>query len=106
MLFKKKTAAEIAVEDREIINNNGKAVDKLIMLAEGNEAVVARLKDLSEKLKYLKPITAENDIQTDKKISDRIDDIKIELARSRTDSESKIDGIISDILLLLVSRKD
>lgn len=106
MLFKKKTAAEIAAEDREIINNNGKAVDKLIMLAEGNEAVVARLKDLSEKLKYLKPITAENDIQTDKKISDRIDDIKIELARSRTDSESKIDGIISDILLLLVSRKD
>lgn len=105
-MFKKKTEAEIVAEDRKLIETNSKTVGKLTMLANDNEELISKLKDLQEKLKYLKPVKSEEAMEADRKIANKIDDLKIELSRFNGDTSYRIGSLISDILLLLVNRKD
>lgn len=104
MLLKKKTAADIVAEDRKIIEQNASTTAKLAMLAGSNTELSAKLIELSEKLKYLKPTDATADI--DKKVGAKIGDIKIELSRSSGDAVRKTESLISEILSLLVGRQD
>lgn len=102
MIFKKKTEAEFVAGDRKLIQNNSDKVGKLIMLT-SDEAVIVKLKDLQEKLKYLMPAKTKEDADIDKRIADKIDDLKTELAR-HGDSPNLIESVISEIVLLLVNR--
>ncbi len=106
MLFKKKPESEIVAEDRKLIETNSKTVGKLTMLVENNEELTSKLKDLQEKLKYLKPVNTKEAMEEDRKIGEKIDDLKIELARHNGETSYRINNAISDILLLLVNRKD
>lgn len=105
MLFKKKTETEIVAEDRKLIASNADAAGKLVMLCNGNEELATKLGELKEKLKYLIPVNTESAMDPDKKIGNKIADLKIELAHYDGHISQKIERLISDILLLTVSRK-
>lgn len=105
MIFKKKPGAEFVAEDRKLIQNNSDKVGKLAMLT-NDDAVIAKLKDLQEKLKYLMPAKSQEAYNVDEKIANKIDDLKIEMSRFNDSISHKIDSNISEILLLLVNRND
>lgn len=102
MIFKKKTASDVVAENRKLIQNNSEKIGKLVMLVNDDNLIV-KLKDLQEKLKYLMPAKTKEDTQIDKRIADKIDDLKTEIAR-HGDSPNRIENVISEILLLLVNR--
>ncbi len=106
MFFKKKTQAEIVAEDRKLIEANSNAIGKLAMLVKESDAFTASLKELQEKIKYLKPVSADDAMKTDRHIGNAIDDLKIELSKNSGAPSSKADGYITEIKRLIVSRKD
>ena len=99
---KKKNSAELTADDRQILKESSDKVGKLVMLT-SDETAIAKLKDLQEKIKYLMPAKTKETLGIDKRIADKVDDLKAELVK-HGDKPTKIDDVISDILLLLVNR--
>lgn len=104
MVLRKRSTADIVAEDRSIIDVNAKTTEKLVLLVKDNVELAERLKSLGETLKYLKP--SEATVETDKKIGAKLDDLKIELSHISVNPSYRTDSIISEILMLLVNRKD
>ncbi len=80
-------------------------MSKLTMLVNDTE-LKSQIEDIAEKLKYLKPVSKDEDTEEDKSIAEEIEKLKSELTISRGRKSAKTDESISRILLLLVDRPD
>lgn len=95
-VFHRKKESEKAVDDREQIDANARAVEVLIVLADKNAALVAQLRALQEQLKYLTPSADSAVTKYDQKIKHLIEDLKIVLTRADNGQTppKAIDGIM------------
>ena len=104
MCFKKKKAADKVKENRELIEDNSKAIEALIVLSKDNVEIIDDLKELQEKLKYLVPSNDSAVIDYDKKIKNKIGDLKIALTKSDGETSKKATEILMDIKLAIAER--
>lgn len=102
--FKKKTPADKTKADRELIEDNSKAVEVLVVLAKTNEPLIATLKELQEKLKYLIPSDDSKIMDIDKSIRNKIGDLRIALNKADDGQSKKTEGILTDIQCLIAER--
>ena len=107
--FRKKTKAEKATEDRELVSENERSVEALIILAnqsrsEEKETVVNDFKELKEKLKYLIPSEDNKVKDLDKKIKNLIADLRIVLVKDDGEMSKKASNIVTQIKLAIADR--
>lgn len=102
--FKRKKSSDVAKEDRAVIETNSKAIDTLIILAKNNIEIINELYALQEKLKYLAPSTKAKILERDKKIGDKLDDLKVVLTKSDGQISKKEQDILFDINLAIAER--
>ncbi len=102
--FKRKKASVVAKEDKAIIETNSKAIDTLIILAKNNIEIIKELYALQEKLKYLVPSDKSKVLEKDKKIGDRIDDLKESLTKSEGEFNKKEQNLLLEINLAISDR--
>lgn len=79
----KKDERELLLESRRRVGDNAQSVDVLLVLASGKDEMTDKLKALQEKLKYLSPSADEKVKAIDEKIRQALDDVKIELTKSK-----------------------
>ena len=101
---KKNTPAQKAFDDRELIEQNAKSVEALIVLAEDNAELVEELRDLQNTLKYLIPSTDSKVWDYDKSIKNKIGDLRIALTKSDGENSKKSDEILTEIKLAVADR--
>lgn len=104
MCFKRKKSVDKVKEDRELISFNSRSVETLLVHAENNQELTAELNDLQTKLKYLMPSEKSDVTDYDKKIKNKIGDMKIALTKSDGESSSKAMDILKDIKLAIAER--
>ncbi len=78
---KKKISKDLIDEDLKIIKQNCQIIDVLMVHADACEPLVEKLKDLREKIEFLNPSTNADVKTADKKIGDKLGDIKITLSK-------------------------
>ena len=103
-LFRKNKKADKAHDDKELISENERAVDALIVLADKNDEIVDEFRALKEKIKYL--IASENDkvYDYDKKIRNLIDDLRIVLVKRDGEMNEKAQKLVTQIKLAIADR--
>ncbi len=104
MFFNRKKAANVAQEDRELIAQNAKSVDALVVLAQGNTELVGKLQEMQEMLKYLMGSTEPKIMDFDKKIQSRLGDLRIALTKSDGETTKGVEEIFTDIKLIVADR--
>ncbi len=102
-LFKKKNSQN-NTKDRELISQNEKAIDALLILAEKDENLVEKLKELKEKIKYLVPSPDDKIYDFDVKIKRHIEDMRIALVKSDGETSKKVENALADIRLNIADR--
>lgn len=95
--FGKKKVADKTKADRELIETNSKAIDTLIVLAKSNDELIASLRELQEKLKYLVPTDNSKVVDYDKTIKNKIDDLRIALSKGDSADSRKVSNLVADI---------
>lgn len=103
-LFKKKKVAEKVKKDRELISENERAIEALVILCKDNEEIAAELKSMQEKLKYL---TASEDgkiYDFDKKIKNLIEDMRIALVKADGETSKKVENALLQLKLTVADR--
>ena len=103
-LFGKESDAVKNAEDRELIEANSKAIDTLLVLAEGNADITNELSQLQETLKYLIPSVESKVMDADKKIRNLIGDLRIALTKSDGEESKKVGRYLSEIKLAVADR--
>ncbi len=105
-LFHRKNDADKALRDRELISENAKSVDALAILA--GQTDDSELKDeiskLKESLTYLIPSEEGKIYDYDKKIGDRIDDLRIAMIKTDADAVQKAKKLLVQLKLLITDR--
>lgn len=102
--FKKKNNGDKTKEDRELISENAKAIDALIILAKDNQDFVDKLKELQEKLKYLTASSDSKIFDFDKAIKNKIGDLRILLTKCEGNLSKKETNVLQDIELTIIDR--
>ena len=102
--LRKKKASVKTGSDRELISENAKAADALIILAGDNEALVQQLQAMQEKIKYLLPSDDGKINDFDKKIKNLIEDARIALVKADGEASKKIDNALLQIKLVISDR--
>jgi len=102
--FKKKSIADKVENDRELIAYNSTAIEAAIVLAKDDESVINSLKELQEKLKYLKPSENSQVIRNDKEITKLINDLRVALSQQNAEVNKKTEEFIKSIKLAIVDR--
>ena len=94
------------MEDRELISENERSVDALVILAQqtGNEQFIVELKQLKEKIKYLIPSTDDKVRDYDKKIKNLIGDLRIALVKGDSEVSVKANNLLTQIKLAIADR--
>ncbi len=104
-MFKKKAESDIAIESVKLIERNANLVSNFAVLTQKIDGELsARFKEIQERLRFLKPVSDKADMKTDLKISDKLDDLKIELSRSENGRFQKAKDIVRDIEFLITAR--
>lgn len=103
-LFKKKQTADKVKEDRELVAQNSKLVDGLIVIAGANEELVKDLQQLKEQIKYLIPSDNSKIVDYDKTVKNKIEDLRIALIKDDGESSKKASALIRDIKLAIADR--
>lgn len=91
-------------EDRDLIAANAASVEALLVLAENNAELIAELKELQEKIKYLMPSVKDDVFELDKKITNLIGDLKIALTKTDGEEDKKTENLIKQIKLTIADR--
>ena len=103
--FKKKSAADVAANDREMISMNEKQIASLIVLAGQDEAFIEELKAVREQIKFLTPSTNGKVVDYDKKIKGIIEDLKIVLTKASGEPlPQKANNLLTQIKLCITDR--
>ncbi len=101
----KKDERELLLESRRRVGDNAQSVDVLLVLASGKDEMTDKLKALQEKLKYLSPSADEKVKAIDEKIRQALDDVKIELTKSKGSKDSgKAERFLEDIEVQIAER--
>ena len=103
-LFHRKKAAEKAGNDRDLVSENARAIEALVILAEGNEEIFADLKVMQEKIKYLTPSEDSAIYDFDKKIRNLIGDMRIALVKADGETSKKVANALLQIKLTIADR--
>ena len=105
-LFHRKKEADIVKADKQLISENEKTMDVLIVLAEQskNEKIVTEFKQIKEKLKYLIASDNEKVIDFDKKIKNAIEDLRIFLVKDDSGQTPKAEKLITQIKITIADR--
>ena len=105
-LFHRKKDSDKSLEDKELISENERSVDALVILAQqtGNDQFVVELKQLKEKIKYLIPSTDDKVRDYDKKIKNLIGDLRIALVKGDSEVSVKANNLLTQIKLAIADR--
>ncbi|HBD05983.1 MAG TPA: hypothetical protein DCY93_01040, partial [Firmicutes bacterium] len=87
-----------------IIETNSKSIDTLVILAKNNIEIINELYSLQEKLKYLAPSDKSKIFERDKKIGDKLDDLKVILTKSEGEFNKKVKDTLFDIQIAISER--
>lgn len=104
MFGRKKSTSEKVGLNRELISENEKSIDALILLAGENEKLVEELKEIKEKIKYLIPSENPKVVEYDTKIKNFIEDMRIALVKADGEVDKKINSILMQIKLAIADR--
>ena len=104
MLFHKNNDAKIAKEDRDLIAENSKMIEVLLVLCKGREEEEKALKELEEKMKYLQSSTEDDVLKIDKKIKNQLADLKIALVKEDGEFTDKVKKELRDLEILVAER--
>lgn len=100
----KKTTSEKVGSNRELISENERSIDALILLAGDNEEIVNKLKEVKEKIKYLIPSDNPKVAEYDTKIKNFIEDMRIALVKAEGEFDKKVKSILMQIELAIADR--
>lgn len=101
---KKKEGTAAVLENKHYIDESAQLIDVLVCMS-GSDKFTERLKLFQDKLKYSNPTTDERALNLDKKISDKIGDLKIEINKTRNwEDVSKLNDLIGELEMLLTER--
>ena len=103
-LFKKSKGSEKGWNDRELISQNERATEALMILAADNEKITGELKALREKIKYLTPSNDGKIYDYDKKIKNLIEDMRIALVKADGETSKKVENALMQIKLTIADR--
>ncbi len=102
---KRRSVDETVLESREDVSENAQKVRVLIALAEGKADTVARLEELYDTLLYLTPSAEDEVAVIDGKIKRVLDDIKIELTKTRGKAgDGKTQSLMDEIKVYVAER--
>lgn len=85
--FKKKNKTEQLLNNKHHIEAMAASVDVLISLGQDNEELVAILKEIQDKIKYFNPTQKSDVLDIDKKIENKLGDLKIDLTKAKQKGE-------------------
>lgn len=103
--FKKKHTVDKNKESKELVSAIAGKAKALVVLAT-NENNKKQLEELANQVEYMDVSPKEEVKKIDRKISDLLDDMKIQLTRSeRKGSDAELDKLIKEIQVKLVERK-
>ncbi len=100
----KKESYEVANESHKLVEENKRNVTVLLTYAEEYPALVEKLQEVVELIKYLGPSSNKDANKYDNKISERIGEIKIALNKNGTDVEEKCLGLIKKLKIDVTER--
>lgn len=101
---KKKPTSDKVGSNRELISENERAIDALILLAGENEKMIEQLKEVKEQIKYLIPTDNPKVVEYDTKIKNSIEDMRIALVKSEGEVDKKIESMLLQIKLAIADR--
>lgn len=105
-LFGKRKTAKVQIEaDIELIEENARAVDVLMVYSKSDAATLEKLTALKDDIKYLSP-SCEAEVKAyDKKIADKLGDLKLALNKARQrDMFEQSKQLIEEIELVIAER--
>ncbi len=100
---KKKTIGEIYIEDRKCVLLSAQEIDVLIALDKKN-FYKARLEEIKDQLLYLSPRDNKEVYEIDKKIRDKIGDLKLVLNKHEEDEDESVISIMDNIFVMISER--
>lgn len=87
MFFKKKTERECLLENKRNIEDMVANIDVLLSLGRDSDELVDILKEIQDKVKYMNPTMNKDALDIDKKINNRLGDLKIEVNKAKTSED-------------------
>ncbi len=81
--FKKKDKTKDLLDNKHKVEAMAASVDVLISLASENDELVSQLKEMQDKIKYFNPSDKEDVLELDKKIENKLGDLKIEINKAK-----------------------
>ena len=91
-------------QNRELISENSRSVESLILLAGSNAALAEDLRTMEETLKYLIPSSDSKVTEYDSTIKSLLEDLRIALVKADGETSKKADGILMKIKLAISDR--
>ena len=102
MCFRRKRIGQIYTEDRKCILLSSQEIDVLIALDDGKYR--ERLEELKDELLYVSPRENKEVFEIDKKIRDKVQDLKLILNKTQDIEDETIDNKISHIIVMIKER--
>ena len=100
----KKQSYEAANESHKLVEENKRNITVLLTYAEEYPALVEKIQEIVDLVKYMGPTTNKDASKYDNKISEKIGDIKIALNKGGTDCEDKCIGLVKKLKIDVVER--
>ena len=100
---KKKKIGEIYTEDRKCVLLSAQEIDVLMVLDKKN-FYKAKFEEMKDQLLYLSPRDNKEVYEIDKKIKDKIGDLKLVLNKSDEDENESVISIIDNIFVMISER--
>ena len=100
-LFGVKNKSEKVLSDRELISENQKSIDAIIILAEDSRQLIASLNEIKEQIKYLTPSDDSKVIDFDKDIKGYLEDLRTAITKS---DDEKTQSLFKQIKLAIADR--
>ena len=85
--FKRKNKTEQLLNNKHHIEAMAASIDVLISLGQENEELVATLKAIQDKIKYFNPSDKSDVLDLDKKIENKLGDLKIDITKAKQKGE-------------------
>jgi hypothetical protein len=100
--FKKKSPETLVKTDKERLAELKTQVDIVTHMA-SDENICARLEKISDVLKYMSPSDNPKAKDVEKRIGDRLDDLKIVLSSKK--EADKVEDLLNKVELLVIERR-
>ena len=100
---KKKRIGEVYTEDRKCVLLSAQEVEVLMVLDKKNY-YKAKFEEMKDQLLYLSPRDNKEVYEIDKKIKDKIGDLKLVLNKHNDDEDDSILSIIENIFVMISER--